>query len=233
MGGELSIMALIANASLIVKIIMLILLMASIYSWYVIFQKRSQLAAARQQTADFEQRFWSGMELGELYRQVSRARVREGMEGLFVAGFGEFLRARQSPPPTHIDVVEASHRAMRAAQLRELERLELNLPMLATIGSTSPYVGLFGTVWGIMSSFQALAGVQQATLSMVAPGIAEALVATAMGLFAAIPAVVGYNRFSSEISRLDSGLDSFREEFVNILQRNAAEMRDPSQRVGT
>lgn len=229
MGSDLSILSLLAGASLIVKGVMLLLVAASLYSWYLIFFKRSQLAAARRRTRTFEERFWSGVELGELYRQVSQARLREGLEGLFVAGFGEFLRLRQQNGVDHEDILESSHRAMRASQLRELDRLEEGLATLATIGSTSPYIGLFGTVWGIMNSFQSLAGVQQATLAMVAPGIAEALIATAMGLFAAIPAVVAFNRFSADILRLDSNLDGFREEFVNILQRSAAQVVAPNR----
>ncbi|MDY6941951.1 MAG: protein TolQ [Pseudomonadota bacterium] len=220
MAPEVSILSLVLAASPLVKGVMGLLLLISIYSWYAILTKRAQLSKMRSQYKAFEQRFWSGIELGELYRQTSRERVREGMAALFVAGFGEFLRVRQLSSPGPEDQVEGAMRAMRAAQLRELERLETHLPTLATIGSTSPYIGLFGTVWGIMTSFQGLAGAQQATLSMVAPGIAEALIATAMGLFAAIPAVVAYNRFSAEMDRVDSGLDGFRDEFSNILQRH-------------
>ncbi len=228
---EMSIVSLILHASVLVQMIMAVLLIASIYSWYVIFQKRAQLANARQLSRSFEDRFWSGMELGELFRQTSRERVREGMASLFVAGFGEYVRLRQQPNPSAEECVEAATRAMRAAQLRETERLEEHLPMMATIGSVTPYVGLFGTVWGIMHSFQGLAKVQQATLSMVAPGISEALIATAMGLFAAIPAVVAYNRYASQIGSLISQMDGFRDEFANILQRNLSTPSEGSRKI--
>jgi len=171
------------------------------------------------------------MELGELFRQTSRERVREGLASLFVAGFGEYVRLRQQPNPSPEECVEAATRAMRAAQLRETERLEEHLPMMATIGSVTPYVGLFGTVWGIMHSFQGLAKVQQATLSMVAPGISEALIATAMGLFAAIPAVVAYNRYASQIGTLISQMDGFRDEFANILQRNLSTPSEGARKI--
>jgi len=217
---EMSIVSLILHASLLVQAIMAMLLLASIFSWYVIFQKRAQLTNARKLSRSFEDRFWSGMELGELFRQASRDRIREGLASVFVAGFGEYVRLRQQPNPSPEECVEAANRAMRAAQLRETERLEEHLPTLATIGSVTPYVGLFGTVWGIMHSFQGLAKVQQATLSMVAPGISEALIATAMGLFAAIPAVIAYNRYASQIAVLIAQMDGFRDEFSNILQRN-------------
>jgi biopolymer transport protein TolQ len=227
----MSIVSLILHASVLVQMIMLSLLIASIYSWYVIFQKRAQLANARQLSRNFEDRFWSGMELGELFRQTSRERVREGLASLFVAGFGEYVRLRQQPNPSPEECVEAATRAMRAAQLRETERLEEHLPMMATIGSVTPYVGLFGTVWGIMHSFQGLAKVQQATLSMVAPGISEALIATAMGLFAAIPAVVAYNRYASQIATLISQMDGFRDEFANILQRNLSTPSEGARKI--
>jgi len=226
MGGELSIITLIREATIVVQAVMLLLLWASVYSWYLIFHKRVQLQTAKKQTEEFEKRFWSGGDLAELYRQVSRARIREGMEGVFAAGFGEFLRIRQQVGASPEELVVAAHRAMKAAHLREIDRLEAGLPTLATTGSTSPYVGLFGTVWGIMHSFHGLGNAQQVTLAMVAPGISEALIATAIGLFAAIPAVIAYNRFSAELARLDSSLDGFREEFVNILQRSAASGTD-------
>jgi biopolymer transport protein TolQ len=228
---ETSIVSLILQASVLVQMIMALLLLASLFSWYVIFRKRSQLANARRLSRTFEDRFWSGMELGELFRQASRERVREGLASVFVAGFGEYVRLRQQPNPNPEECIQAANRAMRAAQLREIERLEEHLPSLATIGSVAPYVGLFGTVWGIMHSFQGLAKVQQATLSMVAPGISEALIATAMGLFAAIPAVVAYNRYAAQIGVLVTQMDGFRDEFSNILQRNLSPAGEGSRKL--
>lgn len=228
---ETSIVSLILQASVLVQMIMALLLLASLFSWYVIFRKHSQLANARRLSRTFEDRFWSGMELGELFRQASRERVREGLASVFVAGFGEYVRLRQQPNPNPEECILAANRAMRAAQLRETERLEEHLPSLATIGSVTPYVGLFGTVWGIMHSFQGLAKVQQATLSMVAPGISEALIATAMGLFAAIPAVVAYNRYAAQIGVLVTQMDGFRDEFSNILQRNLSPTGEGSRKL--
>ena len=228
---ETSIVSLILQASVLVQMVMALLLLASLFSWYVIFRKRSQLANARRLSRTFEDRFWSGMELGELFRQASRERVREGLASVFVAGFGEYVRLRQQPNPNPEECIQAANRAMRAAQLRETERLEEHLPSLATIGSVTPYVGLFGTVWGIMHSFQGLAKVQQATLSMVGPGISEALIATAMGLFAAIPAVVAYNRYAAQIGVLVTQMDGFRDEFSNILQRNLSPAGEGSRKL--
>jgi biopolymer transport protein TolQ len=213
---------LIANASILVQLVMLVLLVVSLMSWNIIFQKRKMLARARDAADEFEERFWSGGDLSSLYNQVASGRHgKDGMAMIFEAGFKEFARLRKQPGIDPRVVVEGSQRAMRVALSRETDKLELHLPFLATVGSTSPYVGLFGTVWGIMNSFRALGNVKQATIAMVAPGIAEALVATAMGLFAAIPAVIGFNRFNTELERLINRYDAFLEEFSSILQRQA------------
>jgi biopolymer transport protein TolQ len=198
-GNELSIVRLVLDASPVVQAVMALLLLASLVSWTIIFRKRSVLSRAHEEAENFETSFWKGGDLTALYRQG----------GL---------------PPDQL--LEGARRAMRVGQLKELERLEESLSNLATIGSTSPYVGLFGTVWGIMSSFVALGGVQQATLAMVAPGIAEALIATAIGLFAAIPAVIAYNRYADQVSRLELRYDAFMEEFSTILQRYAGRPKE-------
>ena len=209
------------NAGLIVKFVLLLLIFASIISWTYILQRGFYLKEIRKSSEKFENLFWSGGDLSEFYTNSLKNKVNvQGMEAIFLAGFKEFLRLH----PYNLSaesVMESSKRAMRVAQMREQDKLELHLPMLATVGSTSPYVGLFGTVWGIMLSFKALASVQQATVSMVAPGIAEALIATAMGLFAAIPAVVAYNRYANEIGRLLNRFDAFQDEFANILLHQA------------
>lgn len=224
MSQDLPIFEIILEASLVVKFVMALLLAASVASWAVIFRKRALLRQAGAEAEAFENAFWSGGDLNVLYRRAeSRSRGRKkatGMESIFEAGFREFTRQRQQAGATAEQTLEGSQRAMRVAQMREMDRLEQNLAMLATIGSTSPYVGLFGTVWGIMSAFHSLGNVQQATLAMVAPGIAEALVATAMGLFAAIPAVIAYNRYADQVGRLEVRYDTFMEEFSTILQRN-------------
>ncbi|EKD53879.1 MAG: tolQ protein [uncultured bacterium] len=210
------------NAGLVVKLVMLLLIGASIVSWTYILQRGFYLKQSNQQSSEFENAFWSGGDLAKLYAESTQRNETRGTEAIFQAGFKEFLRLRKQQ--SHVkaeDVVESSKRAMRGAQMREQDKLELHLPVLATVGSTSPYVGLFGTVWGIMLSFRAMAHVQQATIAMVAPGIAEALIATAMGLFAAIPAVVAYNRYSTEINRLLNRFDVFQDEFANILFREA------------
>jgi biopolymer transport protein TolQ len=188
----------------------------------MIFQKWRIMKRARIDADDFEERFWSGGDLTNLYSQVTSGRhANSGMAIIFEAGFKEFARLRKQDSVEPMAVLEGAQRAMRVAMSREMDRLEIHLPFLATVGSTSPYVGLFGTVWGIMNSFRALGNVKQATLAMVAPGIAEALVATAMGLFAAIPAVVSYNRYSADLERLISRYGTFIEEFSSILQRQA------------
>jgi len=217
---DMSLWSLFANASLLVKLVMLMLLTASLYSWTLIIQKHRVLRAAKAGAATFENRFWSGIDLVDLYRQLNKRRNGlEGMASLFEAGFGEYARLRKQKGMGAMDVIEGAQRAMRVSLSREIDRLEAHLAFLATVGSTSPYVGLFGTVWGIMNSFRALGGTQHATLSMVAPGIAEALIATAMGLFAAIPAVVAYNRFANEVERLENRFETFKEEFSTLLQR--------------
>ena len=218
--GDQSALDLILQASLIVQFVMALLVGASVVSWAIIFRKRQLLGAERHAADRFEEQFWSGGDLAALYKSLESGSP-SGMAGVFVAGFREFSRLRKQAGIGSAQLLEGSRRAMRVAQLRETDRLEQNLSTLATIGSTSPYVGLFGTVWGIMSAFQGLGNVQQATLAMVAPGIAEALIATAMGLFAAIPAVVAYNRYADQVGRLELRYDAFMEEFSTILQRHA------------
>ncbi|HEY0768529.1 MAG TPA: protein TolQ [Steroidobacteraceae bacterium] len=217
----MSILRLIAQASVPVQIVLGILLFASLGSWAIIFGKRRVIGRARREADRFESRFWSGDDLAQLYRAIESRGGATGMAGIFEFGFREFARQRQGAIGAD-QLLEGSRRAMRVAQLREIDRLEHSLATLATVGSTSPYVGLFGTVWGIMSAFSSLGNVQQATLAMVAPGISEALVATAFGLFAAIPAVVAYNRFADQVTRLEMRFDAFIEEFSTILQRHAA-----------
>jgi len=217
--ADLSLVTLIAEASLLVKLVMLILLLVSMYSWTIIFKKRSELRQAARDADLFEDKFWSGNELNRLYEDISsRPHISRGMEGIFEVGFKEFVRLKKSDPASTA-VLDGAQRVMRISLAREIDRLEETLPFLATAGSTSPYIGLFGTVWGIMNSFRALGEVQQATLAMVAPGISEALIATAMGLFAAIPAVVAYNRYSHKAERLINRYDNFLEEFSSILHR--------------
>lgn len=210
------------EASVIVKAVMLLLMLASVISWSYILQRIFYLGAVNKDTKQFETIFWSGGDLSKLYADRMKHKVEgSGIEAIFLAGFKEFLRLHKQMGVTAEAIVENAKRAMRVAQMRELDKLEIHLPLLATVGSTSPFVGIFGTVWGIMLSFRALAHVQQATISMVAPGIAEALISTAMGLFAAIPAVVAYNRFATDIGRLVNRFDAFQEEFANILFRQA------------
>jgi biopolymer transport protein TolQ len=218
--GDHSALDLILQASLIVQFVMALLVGASVVSWAIIFRKRRLLKTERVAADEFEEQFWSGGDLSGLYKSLEGGSP-TGMAGVFVAGFREFSRLRRQAGIGAAELLEGSRRAMRVAQLRETDRLEENLSTLATIGSTSPYVGLFGTVWGIMSAFQGLGNVQQATLAMVAPGIAEALIATAMGLFAAIPAVIAYNRYADQVGRLELRYDAFMEEFSTILQRHA------------
>ncbi|NLY58422.1 MAG: protein TolQ [Gammaproteobacteria bacterium] len=211
---------LIGGASVLVQLVMLVLVLASIASWVLIFQRSSVTRAAKASLDEFEDRFWSGIDLSKLYRQVTGTpNPDSGLEQIFRAGFKEFSRMRQQQGVEPEAVMDAVQRAMRVAISREEEKLEQHLPFLATVGSTSPYVGLFGTVWGIMNSFRGLATVQQATLATVAPGIAEALIATAIGLFAAIPAVVAYNRFSARSEMLISRYYTFADEFSSILHR--------------
>src|SRR5579864_4367553 len=222
MSGDLSIINLIVHASLVVQIVIGILIAASLTSWAIIFSKRMVVRRAQREADRFENSFWSGGDLGALYRAIQQRGSATGMESIFEFGFREFARLRTQAGVAADMMLEGSRRAMRVAQLKEIERLEHSLATLATVGSVSPYVGLFGTVWGIMSAFSGLGNVQQATLAMVAPGIAEALIATAIGLFAAIPAVVAYNRFADQVTRLEIRFDAFTEEFSTILQRHAA-----------
>jgi len=231
MGEQLSILRLVVQASVPVQIVIAILLAASLGSWAIIFSKRMVIARARREADRFEARFWSGDDLAQLYRTIESHGGATGMAGIFEFGFREFARLRQGAASPD-QLLEGSRRAMRVAQLKEIDRLEHSLATLATVGSTSPYVGLFGTVWGIMSAFSSLGNVQQATLAMVAPGISEALVATAVGLFAAIPAVVGYNRFADQVTRLEMRFDAFIEEFSTILQRHAGRATTPAASQG-
>jgi biopolymer transport protein TolQ len=220
MPNELSVWELVLDASPVVQGVMALLLLASVFSWAVIFGKGAVIGRSRAQAGKFETNFWSGGDLAALYRTIEpKGRTGTGLQSIFESGFSEFSRLRTLATPAD-QLLEGARRAMRVAQLRELDRLEKNLALLATVGSTSPYVGLFGTVWGIMSAFHNLGNAQQATLAAVAPGISEALITTAMGLFAAIPAVVAYNRFADQVSRLDLRFDTFVEEFSTILQRH-------------
>lgn len=221
METDLSYWHLIAQASVLVQIVMILLVLASLISWSIIFEKRKVIKKARAAADDFEGTFWSGGDLSAMYRQiVSKDESNVGMEGIFEGGFREFSRLTKQTGLQAAQIVEGARRAMRVVQMKEIDRLENNLAALATIGSTSPYVGLFGTVIGIMNAFKDLSNVQQATLASVAPGIAEALIATAMGLFAAIPAVMAYNRYADQVDRLEKRYDTFIEEFSTIVQRH-------------
>ena len=213
---------LILNASLVVQLVMLILVVASVVSWTMIFNKRLLLKHSKIDADKFEERFWSSEDLSPLYNRITAGRYEpSGMEKIFEAGYKEFSRLQKQEGIDPEAILDGSQRSMRIAMNKEVDHLETNLSFLATVGSTSPYIGLFGTVWGIMNSFQALVTVQQATISMVAPGISEALVATAIGLFAAIPAVIAYNRYSNDVERLINRYDNFLEEFSSILHRHA------------
>jgi biopolymer transport protein TolQ len=217
----MSVLSLVTGASVLVQIVMVILVLASLFSWYYIFLKLFTLSRAARLADEFERHFWSGAALNDLYQRAVEKRHAVGsLERIFESGFREFVKLRK-PDMDIGNVMDGVRRAMRATYQREMERLESSLPFLASVGSVSPYIGLFGTVWGIMNSFRGLANVAQATLGAVAPGIAEALIATAMGLFAAIPAVLAYNRFAGDINRLATRCESFMAEFSNILQRQA------------
>jgi biopolymer transport protein TolQ len=221
---DLSIISMVSNASIVVKVVMAILALASMLSWTYIFMKMFAVRRARRAADEFEREFWSGTDLVGLYQRASSGRyAAAGMERIFEAGFKEFLKlkGRAGAGADVSALLDGTRRAMKATYQREMDALESHLSFLATVGSVSPYIGLFGTVWGIMNAFRGLSNVAQATLAQVAPGIAEALVATAMGLFAAIPAVIAYNRFSHDIDRLASRYESFMEELQNILQRQA------------
>ena len=222
MNADLTLFNLIKEASFVVQLVMFILVLASLISWTFIFSKHKELKQAADIADEFEEEFWSGVDLSDLYRKLTVDNFEpEGVEKIFLAGYKEYSRMRQKSGVEPEVQVENAQRAMKIELNRELERLDEHLPFLATVGSTSPYVGLFGTVWGIMNSFRSLGNVQQATLAQVAPGIAEALIATAIGLFAAIPAVVAYNRFATRLDRLIGRYELFIDEFVVLLQRQA------------
>ena len=217
---DLAIVELIANASLVVKLVMAVLTYVSVMSWYWIFRKWFAIRDARQKTDQFERDFWSGSDLNTLYQSAVNDRHHSGaLERIFESGFREFSKLRGQKTLDPATAIDGVRRAMRATYQREIDDLEAHLAFLASAGSVSPYVGLFGTVWGIMHSFRGLSSMSTATLAAVAPGIAEALVATAIGLFAAIPAVVAYNRFAHDVDRIAVRFESFMEEFSNILQR--------------
>lgn len=219
MSAEISLFGLFLEASLLVKLVMLILLGLSVVSWAMIMQRVRSYKQAQIRLARFEDRFWSGLDLNRLFQEVNSRSDLMGLEKIFQSGFKEFVKLRRVGHRDASQALEGTRRAMRVALSREVDQLEVHLPFLATVGSTSPYIGLFGTVWGIMNAFIALGAVQQATLQMVAPGIAEALIATAMGLFAAIPAVIAYNRFSTRVEKLENAYINFADEFLSILQR--------------
>ncbi|WP_293731332.1 protein TolQ [uncultured Actinobacillus sp.] len=221
MTAELNFLDLFLKASIVVQIVILILISFSIISWAIIIQRSRILTSALKDSNAFEDRFWSGEDLNKLYDGLSNRRDANltGSEQIFFAGFKEFARLKQVNPDAPDAIIKGSTRAMNLAMNRELEDLESRIPFLATVASVSPYVGLFGTVWGIMHAFMALSGAKQATLQMVAPGIAEALIATAIGLFAAIPAVMAYNRLSLRVNKLEQNYGNFIDEFTTILQR--------------
>jgi biopolymer transport protein TolQ len=220
---DMSVLSLLTGASVLVQMVLVALLAASVFSWYYIFRKIFGFKQEASRTDQFEKDFWSGADLNELYQGAVAAKHSAGsLERIFESGYREFTKLRRQPGQNIASVMDGTRRAMRATYQREMERLESHLSFLASVGSVSPYVGLFGTVWGIMNAFRGLANVAQATLAHVAPGIAEALIATAMGLFAAIPAVVAYNSFAGDLNKLATRFDSFMEEFSNILQRQAS-----------
>ncbi|MGI9311220.1 MAG: protein TolQ [bacterium] len=218
----LSIIGLIVNASFLVQMVMLLLLLASVVSWFMIDRKRTTYKRLTKIADQFEDQFWSGGEMNDIHRDWSGdgARAPEGIVNIFVAGYGEYERLRHTPGVGRADMVDGVHRSMRVALSREIDHLETHLSFLATVGSTSPYVGLFGTVWGIMNSFRSIGVLQQVTIASVAPGISEALIATAMGLLAAIPAVIAYNSFAHTAERLTSRYEVFMEEFLSIVNRH-------------
>ena len=218
----LALFSILIHASFVVQLVMLLLLAASLVSWTMIFRKWSTFKTATAAATRFEGRFWSGSNINQMFKELSQNDEQlSGMDSVFVAGFKEYARLEKQKNIQPMEILEGVQRAMRVALTREIEHLELHLSFLATVGSISPYIGLFGTVWGIMNSFLALSSVQQATIASVAPGIAEALIATAMGLFAAIPAVIAYNRYSHDAERLFTRYEIFMEEFASILQRQA------------
>jgi len=218
-GPSLSVLELLLNASIPVQLVMLLLLIASVSSWVIIFRKKRLLDRAEKEADRFEERFWSGTELSALYETAKRGRTQDGLEAIFEAGFREYARQHPQRSRDPRAQLELAQRGMRVASARELDGLERNLEFLANVGSIAPYVGLLGTVWGIMISFHGLANVREATIATVAPGISEALIATAMGLFAAIPAVWAYNRFATKVERVAGRYDAFSDEFLSILER--------------
>ena len=228
MNQDLSIFTLVLHASLVVQIVIAGLLLVSLASWSVIFGKLFALRGLRAGNDEFEREFWAGKNLNDLYAAAGHKRAASPMERIFASGMREFLKLRERRVADGAMLLDGARRAMRASYQRELDAVESNLSLLASVGSVSPYVGLFGTVWGIMHAFIGLSNLQQVTLATVAPGIAEALVATAIGLFAAIPAVIAYNRFARDIDRMAIQLETFIEEFSNILQRNASQVAAPA-----
>jgi len=233
---QLSLIDLILHASFTVQLVMALLVLASMVSWYMIVERVIYFRNSRDDMSRFEEQFWSGIDLSQLYREgnerAAEGQTIVGMESIFRAGFKEFSRLAQQSGMDSEAVIEGSRRTMRVAMLREEERLERHLPFLASVGSTSPYIGLFGTVWGIMHSFRGLANATQATLATVAPGISEALIATAMGLFAAIPAVMAYNRFAARVDMFTNRYDTFVDEFSSILYRQAYALRSRDKQAG-
>ena len=222
MNADMSLITLVLEASVVVQLVILVLVLASVASWSIIFHKERMVKKATKAADAFENDFWSGGELNTLYRKLTSSNKKvHGMEAMFESGFKGFLRLRKQQNAEPEAMVDAAQRSMRVVMNKEIDALENRLSFLATVGSTSPYIGLLGTVWGIMNSFRALGNVQQATLSMVAPGIDEALIATAMGLFAAIPAVIAFNRYNTDVERLIGRYDNFMEEFASILHRQA------------
>ena len=220
--ADLSFIHLITGASLPVQAVMLLLVLLSLWSWWLIFYKGATLKRAAKRNSAFDDTFWQGSDLNQLFQRVSEGREKQGPQAeVFATGFREFIKQKRQATVSKEAVVDGTRRALKAAMQREIDALEHQLPGLATVASVSPYIGLLGTVWGIMNSFRGLASVGQATLAQVAPGIAEALIATAIGLFAAIPAVVAYNRFQAQLDRIQTQLETFMEEFLNILQRQA------------
>lgn len=226
MTSEMSVLDLFLEASFVVQFIMMLLLAASVVSWTFIFQRTTALKKASNEVKEFEESFWSGADLNKLYAELAEKPDLSGCSLIFCSGFKEYVRLRKTASIAPESITDGTYRAMRIAMSREIDELEQRLPFLATVGSISPYIGLLGTVWGIMTAFIALGQVKQATLQMVAPGIAEALIATAIGLFAAIPAVIAYNRFSNQVEKIENTYGNFMEEFSAILHRQSLATRN-------
>jgi biopolymer transport protein TolQ len=233
MNMQMDLLHMITGASIVVQIVMLILLVASLVVWFLIFSKKGQLFRAKRRANDFDEAFWAQHDMARFYQnlrdKIPNNNQSLGLENLFIAGYKEFLLLTSKQNPVKADVLDSVRRTMRVTMSRQVERVDAGLPMLATIGSAAPYVGLFGTVWGIMSAFIALGSVKYATLSMVAPGIAEALIATAMGLFAAIPAVVAFNRLSVQADSLVNQYEMFADEFISVLNRELSNQSNLSE----